>query len=236
MRCGLYGKLPAKRDFIAIGAPRAFLRVWEPWMEKGMEESHALLPDADWKNLFGSAPIWRFWLGPSLCGEVIVGAFMPSMDALGRLFPLTLIGLAENKSDVLAPPDIDRHDPWFERVEEFLLSTLAPDASFETTLEALADLGVCAFANAAETGEGGPASCPPSPTGARPSLKGRFAAFRRKQRDRLAADASTYWWTAGSESREPLAWTENSMPDPIAFGNMISVGFPNWAGAFLQPG
>ena len=29
MRKGLYGKLPAKRDFIAISATREFLLVWE---------------------------------------------------------------------------------------------------------------------------------------------------------------------------------------------------------------
>jgi len=30
MPCGLYGKLPAKRDFIALSVPGAFLRVFEP--------------------------------------------------------------------------------------------------------------------------------------------------------------------------------------------------------------
>ncbi|QBR70960.1 type VI secretion system-associated protein TagF [Beijerinckiaceae bacterium] len=231
MRCGLYGKLPAKRDFIAIAVPRAFLQVWEPWMEKGMEECRAHLPDADWKNLFITAPIWRFWLGPSVCGEAIVGAFMPSMDALGRLFPLTLIGISEDKTDMLAPPDIDRHDPWFERVEEFLLSRLASDACFEATVKALSDLGGCAFANTPET-EGG--SCSKSTAGQ--FLKGRLAAFRRKPPHPLMAGTTTYWWTTGSESREPQAWTENAMPDPNALGNMMSLGFPNRPRAFLQPG
>lgn len=32
MSAGLFGKLPAKRDFIAANAPRRFLEVWEPWI------------------------------------------------------------------------------------------------------------------------------------------------------------------------------------------------------------
>ena len=32
MRCSLFGKLAAKRDFIEQFAPREFLNAWEPWM------------------------------------------------------------------------------------------------------------------------------------------------------------------------------------------------------------
>ena len=33
MRCGLFGKLGAKRDFIALATPRSFLEAWEPWVQ-----------------------------------------------------------------------------------------------------------------------------------------------------------------------------------------------------------
>ena len=33
MRCSLFGKLSAKRDFIALAVPRDFLNAWEPWMQ-----------------------------------------------------------------------------------------------------------------------------------------------------------------------------------------------------------
>ena len=56
MRCGLYGKLPAKRDFIAIGAPREFLRAWEPWIQGGISASRVSL-GADWQTVFLTAPI-----------------------------------------------------------------------------------------------------------------------------------------------------------------------------------
>ena len=75
MQCGLYGKLPTKRDFIAIKAPREFLDVWEPWMQGGLSASRHALGD-NWQQTFLTAPIWRFWLGSELCGRTMLGAFM----------------------------------------------------------------------------------------------------------------------------------------------------------------
>ena len=131
MRCGLYGKLPAKRDFVAVAAPRAFLSLWEPWLEKGLATARARASGGDFADAFNAAPIWRFWLGPALCGEAIIGAFMPSIDALGRMFPLTLIGRASGAGE-LAPPDVDPREAWFGSVEDVLLDALDPQTSFES--------------------------------------------------------------------------------------------------------
>ena len=65
MRCGLFGKLPAKRDFIALFAPRDFLDVWEPWMQSSISASREKLLDG-WQQAFLTAPIWRFWLGAEI--------------------------------------------------------------------------------------------------------------------------------------------------------------------------
>ena len=43
MQCSLYGKVPAKRDFIAIGAPREFLDAWEPWLQGAISASRTTL-------------------------------------------------------------------------------------------------------------------------------------------------------------------------------------------------
>jgi type VI secretion system protein ImpM len=234
MRCGLYGKLPAKRDFVTVSAPRRFIRIWEPWVEQGMAESRAHVCEAKWKSAFSSAPIWRFWLGPSLCGEAIAGAFMPSMDSLGRLFPLTLIGVAA-KGEALAPPDIDCRDPWFERVEGFLRSTLDRQASFETTLEAFGDLGASlAEAEASRQVDTRGIFRAADVGGGLFSLARNIAALRRKRNNSLPANA-TYWWTLGCDSHEPLAWKQDSMPDPAAFSDMMTGGLENRPEASAQP-
>jgi type VI secretion system protein ImpM len=138
MRCGLYGKLPAKRDFIAIGAPREFLNVWEPWLQGGLSASRVQLAQG-WQDAFLTSPIWRFWLGAGLCGTTIMGAFMPSLDGVGRYFPLTLFFCADNGATV-PPPEYGPQDGWFDTVETFLMSTLDQGAQFETMTAQLAAL------------------------------------------------------------------------------------------------
>jgi len=89
MRCGLFGKIGAKRDFIAIATPRSFLEAWEPWVQAALSASrHQLGPG--WQQAFLTAPVWRFWLGAAICGTTVAGAIMPSLDGVGRYYPLTL--------------------------------------------------------------------------------------------------------------------------------------------------
>ena len=54
MSCGLFGKLPGKRDFIALGAPSAFLSVYEPWLQGGLTASRLEL-GAGWQDAFLNA-------------------------------------------------------------------------------------------------------------------------------------------------------------------------------------
>src|SRR4051812_19184869 len=138
MRCGLYGKLPSKRDFIAIGTPHELLSVWEPWMQGGLSASRDSLAD-NWRQVFLTAPIWRFWLGSELCGTTVLGAFMSSLDGIGRYFPLTLLAYPDRGS-AIPPPELDPQNGWFAAAEEFLLSTLEQEATFETVTSGLARL------------------------------------------------------------------------------------------------
>ena len=135
MRCGLYGKLPTKRDFIAIGTPRELLNVWEPWMQGGLSASRHSLGD-NWQQAFLTAPIWRFWLGADLCGTTVLGAFMPSLDGVGRYFPLTLFAYP-GEGAAIPPPELDPQEAWFTEAEEYLLSTLEQDVTFDSAMRGL---------------------------------------------------------------------------------------------------
>src|ERR1043165_8077152 len=128
MRCGLFGKLTAKRDFIALFAPRAFLDAWEPWMQSGIAASRDLL-GSDWQQAFLYAPMWRFWLGSDICGATVAGVFMPSVDGVGRYYPLTLFVYGDPGVAIM-PPDIDAQNDWFHAAENYLLTTLDKDPSF----------------------------------------------------------------------------------------------------------
>jgi type VI secretion system protein ImpM len=221
MRCGLFGKLPAKRDFVALVAPRAFLDAWEPWMQSSISASRETLAHG-WQQAFLTAPIWRFWLGAEICGQTVIGAFMSSLDGLGRYYPLTIFGYADQDA-AIPPPDLDPQDEWFTAAEEFLLRTLEPDTSFETITRTLDQLA-------------GPMQ---EPAGALPETLTRLApgavavpVMGRDHRDvfstlRAANHASTYaaassWWTLGGDDFQPLALTCKRMPSPFLFANMLS--------------
>ena len=140
MRCGLFGKLSAKRDFIALATPRHFLEAWEPWVQASLSASRHQLGDR-WQQVFLTTPVWRFWLGAAICGSTVAGAIMPSLDGVGRYYPLTLHAVGDTGAPIV-PPDIDAQDEWFNVGENFLLSTLDRDTAFEDISSALDRLPV----------------------------------------------------------------------------------------------
>jgi type VI secretion system protein ImpM len=223
MPAGLYGKLPAKRDFVAANVPRRFLEVWEPWLQSAMATSRHVLGD-DWREIYLRAPIWRFYLGASFCGEAMLGAFMPSIDGIGRYFPLTIA--VDESVGALAPPEIEANDGWFEAVENVLLDALHPDRGFEEV--AAAAFAVDAPARAAqeqfgadmaELSRGGVLI---RDFGAQAAAA--FAAGRRFGHRQTFA-TQTYWWTIGGEDYPPAALIEPSLPPPERFVDMLTGRF-----------
>jgi type VI secretion system protein ImpM len=220
MQYGLFGKLPARRDFITQAVPRSFLRLWEPWIESAMAECRVQFGAAAFEDHFRAAPIWRFWLGADISGSAILGAFMPSMDAVGRYFPLTLIGIAED--EVLAPPTADSHDGWFAAVEHILLSSLEPNAAFETMLDNIAQLKTHAPPATARVSElkfGTPFEIrPPLP------LAELLAVCRLAYQD-CSLSAASFWWTVGGAHFRPIGLMRKQLPETRLFAGMLTGQF-----------
>jgi type VI secretion system protein ImpM len=224
MRCGLFGKLPAKRDFVAVVAPRALLDKWEPWMQGSISASRDTLGD-NWQQAFLTAPIWRFWLGADICGMTIAGAFMSSLDGVGRYYPLTVFACADPGGPI-PPPDIDAHDDWFVATENFLLSTLEKDVSFETVSAALEQL----TPPAVEAQDAPPEGMTRIMDGALAAPAAGHSFLELCGSLRTANHASTYaaasfWWTLGGEGYEPCALSCRGMPDPFLFARMLTGRF-----------
>jgi type VI secretion system protein ImpM len=224
MRCGIYGKLPAKRDFVAVSAPREFLDVWEPWLQGGVSASRLKL-GGEWQAAYLRAPIWRFWLGAELCGSTVLGAFMPSVDGVGRYFPLTVFASAEGGAPI-PPPEFEPQDAWFETMEGILLSVLDDAARYEAFTAAVSAAG------------------PPATDTPRPPLNGLIrlsdgttvvAAPPDKFKESLAAirtqdhehvyGAATFWWTHGGDGIAPIAIAATRMPHPQLFSGMLTGSF-----------
>jgi type VI secretion system protein ImpM len=223
MPAGLYGKLPAKRDFVAANTPRRFLEVFEPWLQGGVAASRQILGEA-WRDAYLSAPIWRFWLGANICGEAVLGAFMPSIDGVGRYFPLTI--LVGEGAGVLPPPELEPNTDWFDAVEAILLDALLPERDFDSIATAVAGLEE-------------PAQSPPETSLAGMTLLSGGAVLVRDFGDELALAlraarrfghrqtfaGQTFWWTIGGEGFAPTALIETGLPAPARFAEMLTGAF-----------
>lgn len=89
---GVFGKLPARGDFVREGLPRSFTDPWDDWWQRGLA---GLQEHAGWVAAWLEAPVWRFALPPGLCGpHGVLGVWLPSVDRAGRYFPLTVAAAA----------------------------------------------------------------------------------------------------------------------------------------------
>ncbi|GAA6199780.1 type VI secretion system-associated protein TagF [Aquicoccus sp. SU-CL01552] len=130
---GAFGKMPAVGDFFRVSAPPGFVSAWDPWLQGAMLAGQAAL-GAEWDGHYMTAPIWRFALAPGLAGRSkVMGVLMPSVDRVGRRFPLTLMAALDTPGP--APLDHFRETALFARLEEVALSAL-DDAATRDRLEA----------------------------------------------------------------------------------------------------
>lgn len=130
----LFGKLPARRDFIARGVPNPVLEVVEPFLQGGLAQTRESLGSA-WLDAFRAAPLWRFWWSRTLTGAGAAGVLMPSVDRVGRYFPLLALALAPQGQDFALPTAAD--DAWYLAVENALLGALDETADLDALLARL---------------------------------------------------------------------------------------------------
>lgn len=128
---GWFGKLPVNGDFVTRRLPAAFIEPWDAWLNAMLAGSRERLGEA-WRNTFLSAPAWRFVLAPGVIGlQGWAGLIVPSVDSVGRYFPLTIAsGLPLRSIDPVAT--LVRAHHWYEEVEPVVNVALSPEADVDT--------------------------------------------------------------------------------------------------------
>ncbi len=135
---GAFGKMPAVGDFFRLNPPAGFVAVWDDWLQRALLTGRAGL-GAEWDGHYMSAPIWRFSLSAGLAGtHKVIGVAMPSVDRVGRQFPLTLMAAVPTPDP--APLDHFGAGPVFARLEELALDCLEDGMSRDRLAERLAVL------------------------------------------------------------------------------------------------
>lgn len=132
---GAFGKIPSVGDFFRLNAPSGFASVWDEWLQRCLVSgAHAY--GSRWDDLYMSVPIWRFGLSRGVAGQsAIMGVLMPSVDRVGRRFPLTLMAGLPEDSNIIDVHFAD--DDTFETLETIALSVLDEDISKDALQEKL---------------------------------------------------------------------------------------------------
>ncbi|MEW9921685.1 type VI secretion system-associated protein TagF [Marimonas sp. MJW-29] len=136
---GAFGKMPALGDFFQLNAPPGFVRTWDDWLQSAMV-SAAEAGGASWDDQYMSAPIWRFALSPGLAGPAkTIGVLMPSVDRVGRRFPLALMAAVDREGPIALDHLVE--DVTFEQLEDLALASLEDGMDRDRLAGALAGIG-----------------------------------------------------------------------------------------------
>ncbi|WP_413205855.1 type VI secretion system-associated protein TagF [Rhodospirillum sp. A1_3_36] len=134
---GWYGKVPCVGDFIRSGLSPAFMTGWDRWMRTLLATAAETLGDR-WDDCYLSAPIWRFALPTGACGpHAVAGIMMPSVDRVGRRFPLCL---AAELGNIPVKQAYHGASPDFDALEDAALMMLEDGTSLTLLKETLAGL------------------------------------------------------------------------------------------------
>jgi type VI secretion system protein ImpM len=226
---GLYGKVPARGDFVSRRLEADFIEAWDAWLQRVVRESREAL-GAKWLECFLSAPVWRFVVPAGMFSKAgWVGLLLPSVDRVGRYFPLTIAApLREDSIDV--PSTLAKALAWLDSIDAVALEALVPELDLEAFDRRLAELPLPAGVSVAS-----PVSDDTVPLGT--SAQATFqvwqfapeasdAAFHEVLQVLGLRTSSALWMTRGGETLPPsLAVCGGLIPS----GNFCAMLDGSWA-------
>lgn len=189
---GLFGKLASHGDFVQRRLPPDFVAAWDTWLQQGIREGRLRL-GAAWPERYLHAPLWRFVLAPGVCGQSgMAGVLLPSLDRVGRHFPLTLAAPHDHAASCLLDLATTGMD-WFDRLADLAVCAMWGDLALEELEPALVRLGG-----------------PPR------QASGIASAFPE------ARACRSVFWTEGEPGVEPLLMLHHGLPDAATLGAMLA--------------
>lgn len=230
MEIGFFGKLPSHGDFLRRRVSDAFVDRWDRWLQESLAASRAALGER-WLEVYLTSPAWRFACAAGPCGSSpVAGLIVPSVDSVGRYFPLTLI--AELPVDVSLVAVATAGAPFFDNAERLLLDTLeaetvdfeAFDARVNSFVSELASictpppLMLDASAAAVLVGDGQAGW--QIPLGSTPHLRSVFEQLVSQHLTSLYQPLML-WWTQGSAIVEPSCLIGRGLPRPEMFASLL---------------
>lgn len=228
--CGLFGKLPQQADFVSHFLPDEFTEHWHAWLQSAMGVSREQLGES-WLDYYLTSPIWRFAIMPNIItGESIVGVVIPSVDEVGRYFPLTIAHIGHHQ-----PWSAYLHGKeWFDSLEQTAVSALDDNMTYSQFIgyfESLACPEFLVFPKYKTTAVG---HSPNRAIAVRKNDEQSENELTNSLLNNLTATLlgqHSLWWTNGSEHVDPCLLMSSNLPDAGQFAAMLDGQWQKWGWA-----
>ncbi|WP_029871462.1 type VI secretion system-associated protein TagF [Rhizobium leguminosarum] len=190
-RIGFFGKLPSHGDFVSTGLSRHLQAALDAWLQSGLQAAQRELSE-DWERRFRMMPAWRFIVERGLWGPAtIAGVLLPSLDRVGRSFPLVIAAQLHGFTE--HPRQLYLDDTWFTAAEAIAESSAKRDFDINHFTANLKRLR---------------------------SLRPADLAENEILRDR-ASSRGTIWWRIDPEDRRAKGFGVSGAPEPEHFPKLL---------------
>lgn len=219
---GICGKIPSRGDFLTQGLATGFVESWNEWLQAIMAVSREQL-ERRWLESYLVSPIWHFALSAGVCGkEPVMGCLMPSVDQVGRHFPLTLA-----REMLCTPVQARLQGNWSDILQQQALLTLEDEFHLEPWLTSLQQTDI----NWPEQRKIN-AAVMPQPKG-RPAWviqsTGPLDAMQLLHHSyRQQFERYCLWWTDGSEQIPACTLVSNGLPQVSQYAAMLTGDWQRW--------
>jgi len=224
--------LPSLGDFASRRLDASFIEPWDSWLAAGLLALREAQPEG-WLEGYLGSPSWRFLLMPGAMpgaagAQAWAGVLMPSVDRVGRYFPLTLVQPLHGGPG--STQEMAGLWQWLARLDE-----LARDALFEDwtadrleqelarmALPTLSPLEGPAVAVAVAAGAG-TAAAPGSVVELSAPGVGDAALHIGMQAQRAWADAAQgqAWWHARPDENPPRLLVSRGLPAATSLARLF---------------
>lgn len=195
-RIGFFGKLPSHGDFVSMGLGRNLQSALDAWLQAGLQAVQQELGE-DWERRFRTMPAWRFIVERGLWGPAtIAGVLLPSLDRVGRSFPLVIAAQLHDFTE--HPRQLYLDDTWFTAAEAIAESSAKRDFDINRFTASLKRLRTLRPADLAEN----------------------------EILQENGSSRGTLWWRISSEERRAGGFRVSGAPEPEHFPKLLHDNSP----------
>jgi type VI secretion system protein ImpM len=221
---GWHGKLPSLGDFASRRLDASFIEPWDGWLAAGLLALREARSEGWLEDYLGS-PSWRFLLMPGvLPGEAgkqaWAGVLMPSVDRVGRYFPLTVVQPLHGGP--ASTQEMAGLWQWLARLDELARDALFEDWTADRLEQELTRMALPALSGLSQALVPGPATAGAVVEVMAPG-GGDAALHIGAQAQRAWADAAhgQAWWHARPDEGAPRLLVSRGLPAAASLARLF---------------